>query len=191
MSGYNAEYTAPRDEELEDLGATLPPIVLKDVEEVEEKTLPVQMRHLGLAMNSEHSQQLFDLAFEVSQELAKLEALTQKNEELVESLRQSRFGDIQPHDHRLAHIWERAGEIADSRGYCDVFDSIMEELGTGYTREMEYCVTVTETKTYDVHVTGPRNATQHDIELLIDEVRLDDYAETDSEIEVTNYESAD
>jgi hypothetical protein len=190
MSGYNAEYTAPRDnEELADLPAETPEPIILEAEE--EKTLPVQMRHLGLAMNSEHSQELFDLAFTVSQELEKLEKAEALVEELRNEMRQMRLNDISADDHRLTHIWESAAEIADRRGYCDVFDSIMDELGTGYTREMEYCVTVTETVTYDVHVTAPRNATQSDIEELVGYETLSDHNETDRDWEVSSYESAD
>ncbi len=153
MSGYNAEYTAPQDnEELAELPATLEPIVLEKSE------------------------------LEKAQELI---------EELRNELRTMRFADIPAHDHRLTHIWESAAEIADQKGYCGIFDEIMEELGTGFTREMEYCVTVTETVTYDVHVTGPRNATQSDIEEMVADIDLDDWSETDRDREVTNYESAD
>ena len=144
MSGYNAEYSAPRETELEDLPATLEPIVL---EAEEERTLPVKMRHIATEMWKERTpypeaQELANLAFEVQQELAKLEEAQNLVEELRAELRKERMNDIPADDHRLTHIWESASEIADRRGYCDVFDSIMEELGTGYTREMEYCVTV-------------------------------------------------
>jgi len=53
--------------------------------------------------------------------------------------------DIDASDSRLTHIWERAAELANERNYCDVFDSFMGELGTGFTRSREYYVNVVVT----------------------------------------------
>lgn len=164
MSGYNADYTAPRDNETEE--ATPAPI------ELVEEPKPYAPWDTGTFANIE--------------ELDKARLLA-----TVRELQKNANKPIQADDHRIAHIWESAGEIADQKGYCDVFDTFMDELGTGFTREMEYCVTVTETVTYDVHVTAPRNATQEDIEERVEDMDLDDWSETDRDREVVNYESAE
>lgn len=161
MSGYNAEYTAPRDNETEE--ATPAPI------ELVEEPKPYAPWDTGTFANLE--------------ELDKARLLATVRELRIEANK-----PIQADDHRVAHIWEQAGEIADRRGYCDVFDSFMDELGTGYTREAEFCVTVTETVTYDVHVTAPRDSSQSDIEALIEDIDLNDWEDTEREVEVTNYE---
>ncbi len=182
MSGYNAEYTAPRDnEELADLPAETPaPIVLVETYNVWE--FPTEC---------------YSATFEpMTDEQAEI-ALTKGNwdtKKLLATVRNLSWQlrrDIPADDPRLTHIWESASEIADRRGYCDVFDSIMDEIGTGYTREMEYCVTVVETIKYDIHVTAPRNADQSDIEELIQYETLSDHTEIERDWEVESYESAD
>lgn len=61
-------------------------------------------------------------------------------------------------DYRLLPIWQKAGECADSRGYCSVFDEVLNDMGvTTYAREVDVCVTVTQTITYDIHVRVPKN----------------------------------
>ena len=168
MSGYNAEYGIPAGDRdnAEETTATPAPI------ELVEEPKPYAPWDTGTFANID--------------ELDKARLLA-----TVRELQKNANKDISADDHRLIHIWESAADIADRRGYCDVFDSIMDELGTGYTREQEYCVTVTETVTYDVHVTAPRNATQEDIEELVEYIDLDDWSETDRDREVTNYERND
>ena len=184
MSGYNAEYTAPRDnEELAELPAETPAPETKFVARViPSYELPMIISDTPLAWDGIPEEKLAEF----------------NKQDLLETIRHwanlysnERRNDISAYDHRLTHIWESASEIADRRGYCDVFDSIMDEIGTGYTREMEYCVTVVETVTYDVHVTAPRNATQSDIEELVGYETLSDHNETERDWEVSSYESAD
>lgn len=180
MSGYNAEYSAPRETELEDLPATLAPIVLGQPIE----SAPIQMgENVETVCEKIQSRESF-----TAEERQNLTNILKSQRDMIHKLRTE---DISADDYRLTHIWESASEIADRRGYCDVFDSIMEEIGTGYTREMEWCVTVTETIKYDVHVTAPRNATQSDIEELIQYETLSDHNEIERDWEVDNYESAD
>ena len=186
MSGYNAEYSAPRETELEDLPATLEPIVLNPEPELV-KTYNVW----------EFPTECYSATFE-PMTVEQGEIALSKGEwdvtRLLATVRHQSWmlrRDISADDPRLTHIWESASEIADRRGYCDVFDSIMDEIGTGYTREMEYCVTVSETIKYDVHVTAPRNATQSDIEELIQYETLSDHTEIERDWEVDNYESAE
>ena len=184
MSGYNAEYTAPRDnEELADLPAETPaPIILTN------KPEPYKVWEFMGMLSSRYSND--DLIEE--QEMGDFSQFDMARLiQTVRNLARLANKDISADDHRLTHIWESASEIADRRGYCDVFDSIMEELGTGYTREMEYCVTVSETIKYDVHVTAPRNATQADIEELIQYETLSDHTEIERDWEVDSYESAE
>ena len=184
MSGYNAEYTAPQDnEELAELPAETPA-----------PETPALVETYGTWEFPEHC---YGSTFVPMTEEQGNTALTKADwdtKKLLATIRHLSWQlrqDIAANDSRLLSIWERAGEIADSRGYCDVFDSIMDELGTGYQREYEYCVTVVETIKYDVHVTGPRNATQSDIEELIGDVDLSDYSELERDWEVDNFETAD
>jgi hypothetical protein len=177
MSGYNAEHGIPAGDRdnTEETPAPEPVYVLPynpwEFSETHYGTTFAQMTAGQAEVEADHQE------WDVKRLLATIRHQSWQ-------LRQT----IQADDHRIQHIWEKAGEIADQKGYCSVFDEIMEELGTGYAREVEYCVTVTETKTYDVHVTASRNADQRDIEELISEVDLSDWSETDSEIEVQNYE---
>lgn len=110
----------------------------------------------------------------------------------VRTLQRKLNREIDADDWRLQHIWERAGEIANGRGYCDVFDTIMEELGTGYVREAEFCLTVTVTRTYDVHLNAPRNSGHYELEELIGEVLTVEDVEqnecTDVNISLENFE---
>lgn len=101
---------------------------------------------------------------------------------------------IQADDYRLQHIWEQAGEIANDKGYCNVFDEFMSELGTGYERTREYCLTVQVTRTYDVHVTAGRDANMYDLNEALDGWSVEDIESnenTDSDWEITNWEYAD
>ena len=185
MSGYSAEYGIPAGdrEEMADLPAETPEPEVKFVARViPSYELPFIVSDTPLAWDGIPEEKLAEF----------------NKQDLLETIRHwanlysnERRNDISADDHRLTHIWESASEIADRRGYCDVFDSIMEELGTGYTREMEYCVTVSETIKYDVHVTAPRNATQSDIEELIQYETLSDHTEIERDWEVDNYESAE
>jgi hypothetical protein len=58
---------------------------------------------------------------------------------------------IEADDHRLTDLWERAGEIADRRGYCSVYDELAEELGAP-TRSVsgEVVVEVTRSQTFRI-----------------------------------------
>lgn len=173
MSGYNAEYGIPAGDRNEET----PTIILGQ---------PIEHAPIQSGENVSTMAEKLETRTEFTKEELLYVANTLKAQR--DQAHTARISDIPANDSRLNHIWETAGEIADRKGYCEVFDEIMDELGTGWTRDVEYCVTVTETKTYDVHVTGPRNADQQDIELLIDQVDLDDWSETDTEIEVQNYE---
>lgn len=187
MSGYNAEYGIPAGDRdnAEETTATPEPIVLTPEPEVVEPlapwNVPNALNYYGSTWEPLTKEKADELVAEGELDITRLLAT-------VRHLLWQNRRDIQADDHRLTHIWEQAAEIADRRGYCDVYDSIMEELGTGYAREVELCVTVTETVTYDVHVTAPRNADQRDIEELIEDIDLDDFSETDREREVRNWE---
>ena len=176
MSGYNAEYGIPSGDR-EDAQPTI--ILGQPIEHA-----PIQQNENVATMADK---------LESRTEFTKEELLIVANTLKLQrdQAHTARISDIPANDNRLMHIWEQASEIADRKGYCDIFDEIMDELGTGFTREMEYCVTVTETVTYDVHVTAPRNASQEDIEERVEDMDLDDWSETDRDREVTNYESAE
>jgi len=66
---------------------------------------------------------------------------------------ESALGNIEPYDSRIAHIWQRAGEIATERGYCAEFDSMMMALGTGYRRTRIYNVSVVTNVTLTIPIT--------------------------------------
>ena len=157
MSGYNAEYTAPRETELEDLPATLAPI------ELVEEPKPYAPWDTGTFANLE--------------ELDKARLLATVRELRIEANK-----PIQADDHRIAHIWEQAGEIADQKGYCDVFDSFMDELGTGYAREESMVTYVTVTVTVPVYTIVRRGS---EVEDYIDSSVVEE-AFNNADIDITN-----
>lgn len=151
MSGYSAEYGIPagdRNEELADLPAETPaPIILTNKPEGYSA-----WEFMGMLSSRYSNDELIE-----EQEMGDIDAFDKAR--LIQTVRgliRIANRDIQPDDYRLNHIWERAGEIADGRGYCDVFDSIMEELGTGYTREEAMVSYVDLTITVPVYVTVKR-----------------------------------
>lgn len=78
---------------------------------------------------------------------AKIEALTERVTKLS--------AQVDASDPRLTEMWERAGEIADRRGYCSVYDELAEELGAP-TRSVDVTarITVTRTQTFTVYVSA-------------------------------------
>lgn len=56
-------------------------------------------------------------------------------------------------DPRLSYIWERGGEIADERSFCEEYDAIVEALG-GIPRSRDHDVTFRVTITQRVTVTA-------------------------------------
>lgn len=72
-------------------------------------------------------------------------------------------------DWRIEHIWEKAAEIADRKGYCSEFEEMMDELGTGFIRETEYEVKVKVEQYIWVYVTAKRGASDYDIQEMLEE----------------------
>ena len=66
-------------------------------------------------------------------------------------IRQLRTEDIEASDSRLSTMWEKAGEIADRRGYCSVYDELAEELGAP-TRTVDGVATITVTRTQTITI---------------------------------------
>lgn len=90
-------------------------------------------------------------------------------------------------DWRIEHIWESAAEIADRKGYCSEFDEMMDELGTGFTREADYEVKVKVEQYVWVPVTAKRGASESEIEDAIDQSMIED-ALTTTVIDIYSYE---
>ena len=186
MSEYNAEYGIPAGDR--DENATPEPIVLEPItiEPAREWQLPQSIRHYGTVWTPLTEEDANAAVAEFgTDELPALFALVRR---LVWQSRQN----IDADDFRLTHIWERAGEIADQKGYCGVFDEIMDQLGTGYERTIDVNVTVSVNTTVTIPVTMPRNADASeyidtsDVEEALSNSDLSSY-----DWEVTGTEAAD
>lgn len=66
------------------------------------------------------------------------------NAQQVKTIRELREEQIIGDDSRLADFWEKAQELADRAGHCQVFDEIAEALG-GPRRERDYIVSIAYT----------------------------------------------
>lgn len=151
MSGYNAEYSAPRETELEDLPATLAPIVLGQPIEY----APIQMgENVETLCEKIQSRESF-----TAEERQNLTNILKSQRDMIHKLRTE---DISADDYRLTHIWEAAAEFADQKGYCSVFDDVMDELGTGFAREEEMVAYVAVNVTVPVYVTVRRGSDPED-----------------------------
>lgn len=140
MSGYNAEHGIPAGDK--DEAPTPEPIVLTNMPE------PYKEYEFNALLGSYRADELLE-----EQHMGNLsEYDTAKLVQTVRSLFRKQWADIPANDSRLEHIWEKAGELADSKGYCDVFEYFMNELGTGYAREKEGYATVEVTLTMTVSV---------------------------------------
>lgn len=83
---------------------------------------------------------------------------------LSAELTDERTRQIDGSDYRLTSFWERAGELADEAGHCQVYDELAEALG-GEPRRQDYDVTVTyrfsvsltraEVNEFDLHEYDP------------------------------------
>lgn len=81
-----------------------------------------------------------------SRDLADAEQTVRQLRAEVERLRREltdeRTRQIDGSDYRLTEFWERAGDLADEAGHCQVYDELAEALG-GEPRRQDYDVTVT------------------------------------------------
>jgi hypothetical protein len=93
---------------------------------------------------------------------------------------------IEPSDQRLRKIWERAAEIATDRGYCDEFDYVMAELGTGFTRERHYYVEVEVTRTAMISIPVTCLNNQDPVNMVSDD-DVEEYV-GDGEYQTVNWE---
>ena len=57
-------------------------------------------------------------------------------------------------DDRLTAVWEKASDIANEKGYCSVFDEVLEAIGTSWRRSRDYEHEVTVTYTVTVFSSG-------------------------------------
>lgn len=74
-----------------------------------------------------------------------------------ERIRELTNAQIQGNDHRLTDFWQRAGELAESAGYCDQYDHLCEQLG-GVPRSVDYVVTHEVTVTLTVNASTLQSA---------------------------------
>lgn len=169
MSGYNAEYGIPSGDREEN------PIILgQPIEQA-----PIQSGENVETMADKLSTRTTFTPEELMNVVTTLKAQR-------DTIHRNRINDIPVDDPRLTHIWERAGEIADSKGYCDVFDTIMDELGTGFSRTVEgYAqVEVTLTLTVSVPVEVSRAEADDWSDIEVDDYSVNDavgYATIDSD----------
>ncbi len=80
----------------------------------------------------------------------------QRADEMRANLRDALAPITDPADHRLEPIWEKAHEVADSRGYCETFDELCEELGAP-SRMVDVTFTVTGTFSTSVRASDLSN----------------------------------
>ena len=115
-----------------------------------------------------------------------------------EQIRTLNNAQIEGNDFRLRDFWEKAGELAESAGYCEQYDHLAEQLG-GPRRTVNYDVTHRLTVTLNVYTssyqTASTNASSSDFDdwQNVDGYDLDeainraiengDYEITDDEIE--------
>ena len=181
MSGYNAEISQPAEKDDEPTSATL-----HNPAEFTPRVMPYASHELPQYSGFED---------------VRLGAVATNNldpDRLLATIREMQLEarkPIQADDYRLQHIWEQAGEIANDKGYCNVFDEFMSDLGTGYERTREYCLTVQVTRTYDVHVTAGRDANMYDLNEALDGWSVEDIESNENtdngDWEITNWEYAD
>lgn len=156
MSGYNAEMSQPAERERIILGKPIeeaPILAGENVETMADKLstrttfTPEELMNVVTALKAQR-----------------------------DTIHRNRINDIPVDDPRLTHIWDRAGDIADSKGYCDVFDTIMDELGTGYSRTVEgYAqVEVTLKVTVSVPVTVSRAEADDWSDIDVDDYSVND-----------------
>ena len=153
MSGYNAEYGIPAGDNDNAEETTVAPIILTN------KPAPYNAwEFMGMLSSRYLADELIE-----EQEMGDFEQYDKAR--LIQTVRNlinisNRI--IQADDHRIAHIWESAGEIADQKGYCDVFDSFMDELGTGYAREEDMVTYVNVSVTIPVYTTVRKGSDPED-----------------------------
>lgn len=165
MSGYNADIAQPEERE---------PIIGQPIEEA-----PIQAGENIETMADKLAKRSRFTPEELMHVVTTLKAQR-------DAIHRNRVTGIQADDPRLTHIWEQAGEIADRRGYCDVFESIMEELGTGFSRTVEgYAVVeVTLKMTVSVPVEVSRAEADDWSDIEVDDYSVNDavgYATIDSD----------
>lgn len=156
MSGYNADIAQPEERE---------PIIGQPIEEA-----PIQS---GENVETMADKLLARTTFAPDELMNVVTTLKAQRD----AIHLNRINDIQADDHRIQHIWEHAGEIADRRGYCDVFESIMIELGTGYTRTVEGYAQVEVTLKMTVSV--PVEVSRADADDWTN-IEVDDYSVNDA-----------
>lgn len=116
------------------------------------------------------------------------------HEEVAEAERRVRLDNafssitdtIEPSDQRLRKIWERAAEIATDRGYCDEFDYMMTELGTGYNRQRDYYVEVEVTRSAVISIPVTCLHNQDPVNMVSDD-DVEEYV-CDGEFNTVNWE---
>ena len=108
----------------------------------------------GVAVSDVKLAKLRALVEEVKSTKAELAQFKQLNATQSARIATLRNEQISADDERLTDFWERAHSVADDHGYCEVFDTIVTELG-GPQREVELSVEVT--MTFTVPITIGRN----------------------------------
>lgn len=164
MSGYNADISQPAEKDDE---PTPTPTYVQNLGQWE---LP---NEIGSFYSSEFSNLTEE---EMSEVIANN---TLELPRLLATLRRmwwERRQEIQADDSRLTHIWEKAGEIAENKGYCTVFEEFMSELGTGYAREEEGYAEVRAT--VEVIVSIPLSIRKgDDVEYYLDSSTVQDFVD--------------
>ncbi len=97
-----------------------------------------------------------------------------------EELNRLRNEQIDGSDPRLASFWEKAQQLADQAGHCQVFDEIAEALG-GPRREREYIVSITSYVTVPVSYSMTVMAPDSDVARELAEEAFSDMDASDLE----------
>lgn len=83
-----------------------------------------------------------DVAWELAHAEQTVRNLRAEVGRLSAALTDERTRQIDGSDPRLSSFWERAGDLADQAGHCEIYDELAEALG-GEPRRQDYDVTVT------------------------------------------------
>lgn len=155
MSGYNADISQPAERDDENTPAP----VVETVAHLGDYELPSDIRYTWATeykpLSKDEMQTIIDQTNMAELSVPRLLAT-------IRFLKHELRKDISADDSRLEHIWEQAGELADEKGYCDAFEYMMAQLGTGYAREEDVIVTVSINTTVTIPLTIKRGADASD-----------------------------
>lgn len=150
MSGYNADISQPAEKDDENTPAP----VVETVAHLGDYQLPSDIRYTWATeykpLSKDEMQTIIDQTDMAELSVPRLLAT-------IRFLKHELRKDISADDSRIQHIWEQAGELANDKGYCEIFDDVMDALGTGYARQIDVTAWVDISIKIPVPLSMPRN----------------------------------